>query len=148
MKYKSGFFEKKIYQPPSENAKRYDPDPDKGLTDEQVSKRTEDGYINNTVNDTSKSIAKIILTNVFTYFNMIFFILAILLIIEQSYNHLTFLIVVFFNTVIGIFQEIRAKKTLEKLSLISSPISKVIRDGKEEQISSDELVKIIRQFKK
>ena len=71
---------------------------------------------------------------------MIFFILAALLIIEQSYNHLTFLVVVFFNTVIGIFQEIRAKKTLEKLSLISAPLSTVIRDGKEETVSSDELV--------
>lgn len=140
MKNKSSFFEKKIYQPPADKAKRYDPNPDMGLTAEQVSKRTEDGYVNNIVNNTSNSVAKIVFSNIFTYFNMIFFILAILLIIEQSYNHLTFLVVVFFNTVIGIFQEIRAKKTLEKLSLISAPVAKVIRDGKEEALSSDELV--------
>ena len=140
MKNKSGINDKKIYQPPAEKAYRYDPDPDMGLTAEQVAKRTQDGYVNNAVNSTSKSVGKIIASNIFTYFNMIFFILAILLIMEQSYNHLTFLVVVFFNTIIGIFQEIRAKKTLEKLSLISAPLSTVIRDGREESISSDELV--------
>lgn len=140
LKNKSGINDKKIYQPPAEKAYRYDPDPDMGLTAEQVAKRTQDGYVNNAVNSTSKSVGKIIASNIFTYFNMIFFILAILLIMEQSYNHLTFLVVVFFNTIIGIFQEIRAKKTLEKLSLISAPLSTVIRDGREESISSDELV--------
>ena len=73
-------------------------------------------------------------------YNLIFFILAFILILEKSYNHLTFLVVVFVNTIIGIFQEIRAKKTLEKLTLVSAPLAKVIRDGREECVNSDELV--------
>jgi len=124
----------------SANAVRYTPDPDMGLTSEQVEKRTEQGYNNHMVDKSSKSIAKIICSNVFTYYNLIFFILAFVLILEKSYHHLTFLIVVFVNTVIGIFQEIKAKKTLEKLTLVSAPLAKVIRDGREECVNSDELV--------
>lgn len=137
---RDSLFEKKVYQPPADQADRYEPDSDVGLTASQVKKRTNDGYVNHAVKGGTKSIFKIIVSNVFTYFNMIFFILAILLLIEQSYNHLTFLIVVFFNTVIGIVQEIRAKKTLEKLSLVSAPLVKVVRDGKEECIPSESLV--------
>ncbi|MBE6637455.1 MAG: HAD family hydrolase [Ruminococcaceae bacterium] len=111
-----------------------------GLTAAQVESRNESGHVNVSVDKTSKSVAQIILGNVFTYFNMIFFILAALLIVEKSYEHLTFLVVVFFNTVIGIVQEIRAKQTLEKLSLVSAPLVKVIRDGREDLIGSDELV--------
>ena len=124
----------------SANATRYTPDPDMGLTAEQVEERTEQGYNNHMVDKSSKSIPKIICSNVFTYYNLIFFILAFVLILEKSYHHLTFLIVVFVNTVIGIFQEIKAKKTLEKLTLVSAPLAKVIRDGREECVNSDELV--------
>jgi len=124
----------------SANATRYAPDPDMGLTAAQVEERTEQGYNNHMVDKSSKSIAKIICSNVFTYYNLIFFILAFVLILEKSYHHLTFLIVVFVNTVIGIFQEIKAKKTLEKLTLVSAPLAKVIRDGREECVNSDELV--------
>jgi len=124
----------------SVNARRYTPDPDMGLTAAQVEERTEQGYNNHMVDKASKSIAKIICSNVFTYYNLIFFILAFVLILEKSYHHLTFLIVVFVNTVIGIFQEIKAKKTLEKLTLVSAPLAKVIRDGREECVNSDELV--------
>ncbi len=124
----------------SANAERYSPDPDMGLSSAQVERRTDEGYTNVSVDKTSKSVSKIILSNVFTYFNLIFFILAIILLIERSYNNLTFLIVVFVNTVIGIVQEIKAKKTLEKLSLVSAPLTKVIRDGREDCVNSEELV--------
>ncbi|MBQ4064617.1 MAG: HAD-IC family P-type ATPase, partial [Clostridia bacterium] len=124
----------------SENAMRYHPDPDMGLTSSQAENRLAQGFANIGVEKTTKSVGKIILTNVFTYFNVIFFILAIILLIERSYNNLTFLAVVFVNTVIGIFQEIRAKKTLEKLTLVSAPLTKVIRDGREDMINSEELV--------
>lgn len=137
---KDAMLEKKVYQPSSLDADRYDPDPDMGLNSSQVKNRTAEGYVNNAVDNSSKSVLKIVLSNIFTYFNMIFFILAILLILNGSFEHLTFLVVVFFNTVIGIFQEIRAKKTLEKLSLVSAPLAKVIRNGREECVTSEELV--------
>ncbi len=122
------------------DAVRYFPDPDMGLTAAQVERRTEEGYTNVSVDKTSKTVTKIVLDNIFTYFNMIFFILAFILLLERSYNNLTFLIVVFVNTAIGIVQEIKAKKTLEKLSLVSAPLTKVIRDGREDCVNSEELV--------
>ncbi len=124
----------------SADAERYNPDPDMGLSSAQVEKRTEEGFVNIAVDKSTKSIPLIIFTNVFTYFNMIFFILAFILLIEKSYNNLTFLAVVFVNTIIGIFQEIKAKKTLEKLTLVSAPLTNVIRDGREDWIISEELV--------
>ncbi len=139
-KIKSSLFEKQVYQPPAESAERYDPDPDIGLTAYQVKQRKEDGYVNNAVDNASTSIGKIILTNVFTYFNIIFFIIGALLISVGSFKHLTFLPIVAINTIIGIIQELRAKKTLEKLSLVSSPLVKAIRDGREELLTSEELV--------
>jgi len=122
------------------NAKRYFPSPEYGLSAAQVEERTLDGLSNIDVGNTTKTIPKIILTNIFTYFNLIFFILAGILLVEGSYNNLTFLVVVFVNTIIGTIQEIRAKKTLEKLSLVSAPLTKVIRDGKEGCVGSEELV--------
>ena len=121
-------------------AKRYSPDPKVGLSAAEVAERTENGYVNAAVDKTSKTVLQIILSNVFTYFNMIFFILGAILLAKGSYNNLTFLIVVFVNTIIGTIQEIKAKKTLEKLSLISAPLTKVIRDGKVTSINSNELV--------
>ena len=133
--------QKKPQYPLSADAARYFPDPDMGLSSSQVEKRTADGYVNATVDTTSKSTSKIILSNIFTYFNIIFFVLALVLIIAgTSISNLTFLAVVIVNTAIGIIQELRAKKTLEKLSLISAPVTKVIRDGHEDSINSDELV--------
>lgn len=123
-----------------ERAKRYAPTPDMGLTPEEVEERTAAGLCNIAVDKTGKSTTQIILSNVFTYFNMIFFILAAILLIEGSYNNLTFLCVVFVNTVIGTIQEIKAKRTLERLSLISAPVTKAVRGGKIEELSSDALV--------
>ena len=125
---------------PSDKAERINPDPDMGLSAEQVEERTRGGFVNITTNKSTKSTAQIIISNVFTYFNLIFFILAAILIAEKSYTNLTFLIVIFFNTAIGIVQELRSKKTLEKLTLVAAPLTKVIRDGKEEMVNSDELV--------
>ncbi len=137
---KDSLFDKKLYQPPAARAHRYDPDPDIGLSNDQVKERTENGYVNNAVDNESKSTLKIVLSNLFTYFNTIFFILAILLISVGSFEHLTFLVVVAINTVIGIVQEIRAKKTLEKLSLVSAPQVKVVRNGKIVTVPSEKLV--------
>ena len=80
------------------------------------------------------------MTNVFTYFNGIFVLLAILLIIARSYKNLSFLPVVVANTVIGIVQQLRSKKALDKLALLDVSEYVVIRDGEEQSVASDALV--------
>lgn len=115
--------------------------PMKGLSDAQVEERAAKGLNNKASDCTGKTIKQIIISNVFTYFNLIFLILVILLCIAGSFRNLTFLPVIIGNTLIGIFQEIRAKKTLEKMSILNAPHAIVIRNGVEKQILSEELVK-------
>ena len=119
---------------------RFTPDPNQGLNDNQVAERMKIGLSNKLPSDDQNSISKIIAKNVFTYFNLIFFIFAIALIVEKSYNHLAFLGVIFSNTIIGIIQEVRSKKILGRLNLVSAPVSKVVRNGTENVIKSDGLV--------
>ena len=86
-------------------------------------------------------MGQIVKSNLLTYFNLIFLILTVLLCIVGSFRNLTFLPVIIGNTVIGIFQELRAKKTLDKMSMLNAPHSIVVRDGEQQQIQSEELVK-------
>ncbi|MCM1506807.1 MAG: HAD-IC family P-type ATPase [Ruminococcus flavefaciens] len=113
---------------------------DRGLTPEQVSQRIADGYDNKPVESPSKSTKEIISENVFTYFNFIFFILACLLVFVGSYRDMTFIPIIIANTLIGIFQELRSKKTLDKLTMLNAPVTTVIRDGKEMTVQSQSLV--------
>ncbi len=112
-----------------------------GLTDEEVRQRVEEGLTNRADISTDKTTKKIVISNVFTYFNLIFLVITILLIMVGSFRNLTFLPIIIGNTVIGIVQEIRAKKTLEKMSLLNAPRADVIRNGSVKQISTEELVK-------
>ena len=112
-----------------------------GLTDEEVRQRVEEGFTNRADISTDKTTKEIVISNVFTYFNLIFLVITILLIMVGSFRNLTFLPIIIGNTVIGIVQEIRAKKTLEKMSLLNAPHADVIRNGSVKQISTDELVK-------
>lgn len=112
-----------------------------GLTDEEVRQRVEEGFTNRTDISTDKTTKEIVISNVFTYFNLIFLVITILLIMVGSFRNLTFLPIIIGNTVIGIVQEIRAKKTLEKMSLLNAPHVDVIRNGSVKQISTEELVK-------
>lgn len=112
-----------------------------GLTDEEVRQRVEEGFTNKADISTDKTTKEIVISNVFTYFNLIFLVITILLIMVGSFRNLTFLPIIIGNTVIGIVQEIRAKKTLEKMSLLNAPHADVIRNGSVKQISTDELVK-------
>lgn len=112
-----------------------------GLTDEEVRQRVEEGLTNRADISTDKTTKEIVVSNVFTYFNLIFLVITILLIMVGSFRNLTFLPIIIGNTVIGIVQEIRAKKTLEKMSLLNAPHADVIRDGSVKQISTEELVK-------
>ena len=112
-----------------------------GLTDEEVRQRVEEGFTNRTDISTDKTTKEIVVSNVFTYFNLIFLVITILLIMVGSFRNLTFLPIIIGNTVIGIVQEIRAKKTLEKMSLLNAPHADVIRNGSVKQISTEEFVK-------
>lgn len=112
-----------------------------GLTDEEVRQRVEEGLTNRADISTDKTTKEIVISNVFTYFNLIFLVITILLIMVGSFRNLTFLPIIIGNTVIGIVQEIRAKKTLEKMSLLNAPHADVIRNGSVKQISTEEFVK-------
>ena len=112
----------------------------RGLSAAEVRERLDKGYANLPVASPTKTVRQIILSNVFTYFNFIFFVLAAALISVGSFNNLTFLVVVLVNTVIGIVQELNAKKTLDKLTLLSEPKATVVRDGAETAVETEQLV--------
>ncbi|MCI5969641.1 MAG: HAD-IC family P-type ATPase, partial [Oscillospiraceae bacterium] len=112
-----------------------------GLTTEQALERKAAGLYNEQVKGAEKTTAEIIKSNTFTYFNLVFFILALCVALVGSYNDLTFFPVIVINTVIGIYQEIRSKKTLEKLTILSAPKAIVVRDGAETEVSVSSLVR-------
>ncbi len=111
-----------------------------GLTSQEVYKQTQAGNINYIPDTSDKTVKEIIRENIFTYFNAIFAAIAVLVIIAGSFRSLTFLPVVIANTVIGIFQQLKAKKILDKLSLLDKSTYTVIRNGQAENCSSDVLV--------
>ena len=113
----------------------------RGLTENEVKKRIEKGLTNQTDISTDKTTKEIILSNTLTYFNLIFLIITVLLILVGSFRNLTFLPIIIGNTLIGIIQELRAKKTLEKMNFLNAPHADVVRDGVLQQIRSEELVK-------
>ena len=115
-------------------------DPKKGLSHDQVRKMKRAGAINESVKPPSKSVQEIVRSNVFTYFNFVFLIITIILICVQSWRDITFLPLIIANTLIGIFQEIRAKSVLDKLTMLNAPTARVIRDGKEQEIPAEKLV--------
>ena len=111
-----------------------------GLTIKEVQKRINSGKVNYDTTTPSKSIKQILLENTCTLFNFINLVLAVAIILVGSYKNLFFLGVVICNTLISIIQEIRAKKIVDKLSIISSSKAKVIRDGKKLEIDINEIV--------
>ena len=111
-----------------------------GLTNREVEEKIALGKVNKINFETSESISTIIKKNIFTYFNVIFMILAILVAFAGTFRNLTFLIVVTINVLIGIFQQIRSKMVLDKLSLLDKCKYNIIRDNKEIIVYSDELV--------
>lgn len=111
-----------------------------GLNDIQVQERIEKGWINHVVESPEKTNKQIVKDNIFTYFNLIFFVLSILLIIAGSYRSLTFLPIIIANTLIGIIQEIRAKNVLSKMNMLHTPYANVVRNGQRIKIPTEELV--------
>ncbi|WP_240407531.1 HAD-IC family P-type ATPase, partial [Lactobacillus crispatus] len=111
-----------------------------GLTQAEVDPRIQNGQVNQAIDDQSKTATQIIRENVFTYFNLIFAILAVLLVFVGAWNDLTFLPVIVLNTIIGIVQELRAKKVLSKLNVMNATEIIAVRDGQEEKIPIEKLV--------
>ena len=111
---------------------------EEGLTSEQAAQRTPAGAAKHS----GKTEKEIILTHCFTFFNLIFVILAALLIIARSsVLNMGFLVVAVINTVIGIVQEIRAKRAVDQLTLVAERPVKVVRDGKLQEIPAEQLVR-------
>lgn len=111
-----------------------------GLSTDVVIKRKQHGYHNATNITKGKTIGRIIRDNLLTFFNILYFIITVLLCVARSWNNLTFLPVILSNLTIGIIQEIKAKKMVDKLSLVSAPRATVIRDGEKLEIPTDEIV--------
>lgn len=111
-----------------------------GLTKEQVAEYRRNGWDNYSVEPPSKSRREIIRSNVVTYFNFIFLIISILLIMVGSFKDLTFLPIIIANSLIGIIQELNAKKVLDNLTVLNAPKSKVMRDGRIVSLPSEQLV--------
>lgn len=120
---------------------RYNPDIDKGLTLEDVEARVMAGAVNDTSTGSSKTIVGILVSNIFTFFNLLMFGIAIwLMTAGAKFNQFEFMVIVTANLIIGIFQEIKAKNTIDKLSLLSAPTSIVIRDGIAVEVSVNSVV--------
>ncbi len=111
-----------------------------GLTSTEVKERKKAGRTNNSLGKTSKSVGEILADNIFTFFNLVNFILAGLLIYVGSYRNLLFIGIVIANIFIGIFQELKAKQKIDKLTLLTRAGVNVIRDGFEQNIPDKELV--------
>ena len=111
-----------------------------GLTSKEVKERIQKGKVNYDTTTPSKSIKQILIENTCTLFNFINIILGVAIVLVGSYKNLLFLGVVVCNTLISTIQEIRAKKIVDKLSVISSSKAKVIREGKEKEIHINDIV--------
>ena len=119
---------------------RYNPQISAGLTFSQVKIREQQNLTNKVKQKSSKSVFKILFDNIFTFFNLIWVLIFIALVLVESYQNLMFMVVVFANTLIAIIQELRAKRTVEKLKLVSSPKVICVRDGVEQNIFASKLV--------
>ena len=117
-------------------------DPQVGLSQAQVQQRIDAGWVSGETKTAGKTGFEIIFLHTFTFFNLIFVILAVLLVLGGStVKNMTFLVVAFFNTVIGIVQEIRAKRAVDKLTLVAERPVRVIRDGRTKEESPQTLVR-------
>lgn len=123
-----------------DKAIRYNPTYQEGLNSLQVEERQINNLFNKQAKTLSKTYLQIFLENVFTFFNILLFSIGIVLLSIGSYKNCFFLLIVLANTIIGITQEIRAKKVIDKLSLINVSQVKVIRDGNPYRIPNDKMV--------
>lgn len=115
--------------------------PETGLSSAQAQDRMDAGWGNLPIDPPGKTVGQIIKSNIFTYFNMLFFVLAAFVLVFGTWQNAMFLGVVFANIAIGIVQELRSKRTLDKLTLLTAPHGFVIRDGRQRKIPTSEMVR-------
>lgn len=111
-----------------------------GLTDEQVNERIEQGKVNADENPNTRTYKQIVRENTLTFFNFLNLVLLVLVLMVGSYKNAFFVCIIIINTLIGIAQEIRAKKTIDKLAILTAKKSIVIREGKKWTVPTEELV--------
>ena len=111
-----------------------------GLSQEEVNERVKKCQVNTAVQAPTKTFGEIVRSNSLTYFNFVFLFLATLLFLVHAYKDMSFLPLIFINSLIGILQELRAKQILDKLSVLNTPKIKVMREGREQEIWTHKLV--------
>lgn len=111
-----------------------------GLSTEIVEKRRSDGLINVNSDNKGKTVLQIILSNLFTFFNMLYATITVIFILLGSYENLLFLVTIIPNLIIGVVQEVKAKMMIDKLKLMSAPTTTVVRDGQKLEIAVEEVV--------
>ena len=119
---------------------RIQADPASGLSTEQVKQRFAAHADNYKVESSTMSVSDIVKSNVFTYFNLVFLIITILLSIVGAWSDMMFLPIIIANTCIGIIQEVHSKKVLDRLSILNAPHCMVVRDGQEHEVEAHKLV--------
>ena len=130
------------YVPTREPLEVIQADPKQGLSEEQVQYRAACGWRNLDTTGHGKTEKDIILSHTLTFFNLVFVVLAaVLVMVGSSPRNMTFLIVAAINTVIGIVQEIRAKRAVDQLTLVAAQTVRVIREGKKAEVRTDDLVR-------
>lgn len=112
-----------------------------GLTQAEVEERIADGQVNAIQDSSNRSVKDIVMGNTLTFFNFINIVLLALVLSVRSYKNMLFIFIIIANTLIGIFQEIKAKITLDKLKILTVSHVDVIRDGVKKSITVSELVK-------
>ena len=133
-----------VQAPPPQSRRSVPPasaDPDQGLTSAQAAERAAAGYANTPVEAPTKTEKQIIRENVFTFFNLIFVVLAVCLALVGDFRDMLFLLIAIANTLIGIVQEIRSKHTIDKLTLLSAPKATAVRDGRAVSLPVAKLVR-------
>ena len=133
-----------VQAPPAQSRRSVPPasaDPDQGLTSAQAAERAAAGYANTPVEAPTKTEKQIIRENVFTFFNLIFVVLAVCLALVGDFRDMLFLLIAIANTLIGIVQEIRSKHTIDKLTLLSAPKATAVRDGRAVSLPVAKLVR-------
>ena len=131
---------KRIKKEDALELKRYNPDPNYGLSDDYVAKRKADGLVNATKIGSTKSIKKIIFSNLVTFFNILTYAIAGILISVGAFTDLFFVVIVTANVIIGIIQEIKAKNIIDKLSIMQAPTAFVMRNGVQSEIAINDVV--------
>ena len=117
------------------------PDPLQGLTRAQAAQRQAAGWANLPVDTPTRSVGQIVRDNTCTFFNLIFVVLAVCLVLVQSFQNMLFLVIAAANTVIGIVQQIRSKRIIDRLNLLSAPLCTVVREGQAEEIPTSQAVR-------